>query len=142
MNRIVTALALALSLASASTAALAAPRGKAPAAHQADRKEKGDRDDKKFPMKADEFKKLVADRVGKARERLEKHIERKNAGPEKAKEIRAKFDAAVARLNKKVEEVTADGTVSKEEAKEVRALAKELIQEHRGHHGKKHPKKG
>jgi uncharacterized membrane protein len=92
-------------------------------------------------MKSDEFKKMVAERVGKARERLEKVISKKNMGADKAREVRAKFEAGVVRLNKKVDEVTSDGTVSKEEAKEVRGLIKEMMAEHRGQHGKKHGKK-
>lgn len=132
MNRILAAFALALSIASTSAGALAAPNKPAPAA----RHEKGDKD-KKFPMKGDEFKRVVSERVGKARERMEKHITRSKASDDKAKEIRARFDATIAKINKKTEEVTADGSVTKEEAKEVFTLFRELG----GHHGGKRPDK-
>jgi hypothetical protein len=136
MNRLV-ALALALSVASSSAFALAAPHKEAPTdQRQANRTERPERGDKKFPMKADEFKKHVAERVGKAREFMEKRISKKNVGADKAKEIREKFNAGVARINKKVDEVSADGSVTKDEAKEVRDLFKDL-----GNHGKRHGKK-
>ena len=133
MNRFFAALALSLSLASSSVA-LAAPAQKPAAA-----KHQGKEDhDKKFPMKADEFRQHVAGRVAKAREHMEKRISTRNVPEDKAKEIRAKFNAGVAALNQKVEAVCADGTVTKEEAKEVRKIAKEM----RGKHGKKHGKRG
>jgi len=133
MNRFFAALALSLSLASSSVA-LAAPAQKPAAArHQG----KGDHD-KKFPMKADEFRQHVAGRVTKAREHMEKRISTRNVPEEKAKEIRAKFNAGVAALNQKVEAVCADGTVTKEEAKEVHALVHQMVQHHK--HGKKDKK--
>jgi hypothetical protein len=137
MTRLVAALAFALSLASVSSSALAAPPAKANAAHHKAKGDKGDKDDKKFPMKAEEFKKLVAERVGKARERLEKHISQKKMDEDKAKVLRAKFDLAVAVLNRKVDKVCEDGTVTKEEAKEVRELVQKMVQEHKKDHGKK-----
>lgn len=142
MTRIVQALALALSLATASTAFAAPPardRQAQDARHQkGDRKEKDD--EKKFPMKADEFRKLVAERVGKARERMEKHISKKNVPEDKAKVLRARFEVGVAVLNRKVDQVTSDGTVTKEEAKEVRELVHKMVQEHHNEHGKGHKK--
>lgn len=141
MNRIVSALALALSLVSLSATALAEPSQKAPAAHHKQgHKGKADRDEKSFPMKADDFKKMVAERVGKAREHMEKHISKKNIDADKAKELRAKFDAGVVLLNRKVDQVSADGTVTKEEYKEVRELVQQMTQQHRKAHARK-PKK-
>jgi len=133
MNRFFAALALSLSLVSSSVA-LAAPAQKPAAAkHQG----KGDHD-KKFPMKADEFRQHVAGRVTKAREHMEKRISTRNVPEDKAKEIRAKFDAGVAVLNQKVEAVCADGTVTKEEAKEVHDLVHRMVQHHK--QGKKDKK--
>jgi hypothetical protein len=138
MNRLVAALAFALSLASLSSSALAAPLAKTNAAHhKADRK---DKDDKNFPMKAEEFKRLVAERVGKARERLEKHISQKNVPEDRAKVLRAKFDLSAAVLNRKVDKVCEDGTVTREEAKEVRELVQKMVQEHKKDHGGKNKK--
>jgi hypothetical protein len=137
MTRLVAALAFALSLASVSSSVLAAPPARANAAHH---KAKGDKDDKKFPMKAEEFKKLVAERVGKARERLEKHIGQKNMDEDKAKVLRARFDLGVAVLNRKVDKVCEDDTVTKEDAKEVRELVHKMVQEHQKDHGKKDKK--
>ena len=131
MNRIVTALALALSLATSSAVVMAAP-----AKAEAARHERGDAA-KKFPMKADEFRQHVAQRTVKARARMEKHLANKKVSEEKAKEVRAKFAAVQARVDAKVTEVCADGTVTLDEAKSVWAIAREAMP----HHGKQ-AKKG
>ncbi|MCU0658102.1 MAG: hypothetical protein MUF64_23415 [Polyangiaceae bacterium] len=86
-------------------------------------------------MKADEFRKLTAARVDKARGRLEKHISKKNLDADKARTVRAKFENGVARLNKKVDQVSEDGVVNKDEAKEVRDVARKM-KEHRKGQGK------
>ncbi|RYE88603.1 MAG: hypothetical protein EOO75_13100, partial [Myxococcales bacterium] len=116
MNRIVTAFALALSLASTSAVALA-DTGRAPAA----RHERGDRAamEKKFPMAGAEFQQKATERAGKAREHLEKRLTAKQVPADKAGEIRAKFAATQAKVQAKVTEVAADGTVTLEEARSV-----------------------
>ena len=91
---------------------------------------------KKYPMTAAEFRKHVAAREEKARDRMEAHIKRKELAKDKADEVRAKFNAALAKIDAKVEEVCADGSVTKDEAEEVRALTKSLLHHHKGakHH--------
>lgn len=121
MNRIVSALALALSLASTSALALADTSAPAQGRH-----ERGDAA-KKFPMPAAEFQQLVAAHQAKAREHLEKRLADKKVPADKAEAIRAKVAAKEAAVAAKVAEVVADGTVTLPEAKEVRAL------EHQGH---------
>ena len=138
MNRIVTAFALALSLASTSAVALA-DTGKAPAA----RHERGDRAEmeKKFPMAGAEFQQKATARAQKAREHLEKKLTEKQVPADKAGEIRAKFAAHQAKVQAKVTEVVADGTVTLDEAKAVGAVAHEGRPQHkageRGQRGQK-----
>jgi hypothetical protein len=130
MNRLA-ALALAFATLAAPAFASAAP-AKAPTARH-------EKHDKKFPMKAEEFKKHIEGPITKARARMEEHITKKSLPEDKAKEVRAKFDAGVTAVQKEVERVSADGTVTKEEAHEVHAAMKAL---HPGGHGhKKHDKK-
>ena len=110
-----TILAVAISLASlaAPTMAFAAPRD-APAAHRA---EKGEKAEKQFPMPAAEFKAKVDNKLSRARQHMETRASKADA--DKAKEIRARFDAGAAKVNAEVAKATADGTVTKDEAKDV-----------------------
>lgn len=96
------------------------------AAHQADAS--------KFPMPAADFKQKIDARMAKARERMEKHVTKLPA--EKAKEVRAHFDAGLAKVNDEVAKATADGTVTKDEAQKVREAARALR-----HKGGKHARK-
>jgi hypothetical protein len=90
--------------------------------------EKGD--SANFPMPAATFQAKVDARQAKAREHMEKRAAKLDA--EKAKELRAQFEAGVLRINAEVSKATADGTVTKEEAQAVRQVTREV----RGHHGK------
>lgn len=122
----VASLALGLGLALSSVPAMAQPGD-----HGA---KVGHREEQKFPMPAADFKAHVARRQEKARAKLEEHIANKKVADDKAKELRARFEAGVARVNAEVEKACADGTVTKEEADAVRAVAKAA---HGGHHHKK-----
>lgn len=83
-----------------------------------------------FPMPAAAFKQRVDAREARAREHMEKHAAKLSA--EKAKELRAKFEAGVAKIHAEVAKVTSDGTVTREEAIAVRRVAKEARPRH-GH---------
>ena len=111
-----TILAVAISLASlaAPTLAFAAPPQGAPSAHRA---EKGEKGEKQFPMPAAEFKTKVDGKLARARQHMETRAAKLDA--DKAKELRAKFDAGAANVNAEVAKATADGTVTKDEAKSV-----------------------
>ncbi len=128
-----TILAVAISLASlaAPTLAFAAPPQGAPAAHRAD----ADKAEKQFPMPAAEFKAKVDSKLSRARQHMETRAAKLDA--DKAKEVRARFDAGAAKVNAEVAKATADGTVTKEEAKDVFA-AMRAMHPHRtakkGHH--------
>jgi len=110
-----TILAVAISLASlvAPTVAFAAPPQGAPTAHRAE----GEKGEKQFPMPAAEFKAKVDGKLSRARQHMETRASKADA--DKAKEIRARFDAGAAKVNAEVAKATADGTVTKDEAKDV-----------------------
>ena len=137
MNRLVTAFALALSLASTSAVALA-DTGRAPAA----RHERGDRPDraemeKQFPMPAATFQQKASAIAQKAREHMEKRLTEKQVPADKASEVRARFNATEAKVQAKIAEVSADGTVTLDEAKSVMAVAREGRPQHpHGERGK------
>jgi hypothetical protein len=56
---------------------------------------------------------------------------------EKAKELRARFDAGAAKVNAEVAKATADGTVTKEEAKDVFAAMRAMHPGKHAHKGQK-----
>lgn len=88
-----------------------------------------------FPMPAAAFKERIDARQAKARERMERRASKLDA--ERAKQLRAEFNAGVAKVNAEVAKATADGTVTKEEAKAVRSVMRAgPIHSGRGMHGK------
>lgn len=102
------------------------------------RSEKGDQD-KKFPMAGAEFKAKVDGRLAKAREHMEKRASQLDA--EKAKEVRAKFDAGAAKVNAEVGKAIADGTVTQDEAREVHKAMREM-HPNKGKHARNHKRDG
>jgi hypothetical protein len=91
---------------------------------------------KHFPMAAAEFRQKHDAHVAKARAKMEERIKERKLDAEKAKELRARFDAVNAKVTQAVAKVTADGTVTKDEAKEVRQTARDARREAHGGHGK------
>lgn len=89
-----------------------------------------------FPMKGDEFQKHIEAKVAKMRAKMESRLTEKQVPADKAKEIRANFDAGVAKLSATTKEVTADGVVTQDEAQKVREVAKSM-RPHRGGGDKK-----
>jgi hypothetical protein len=91
--------------------------------------------ERKFPMPAESFNKLIEKRLTKAREHLVKALDSRNL-PEATK-VQAKkdFDDGAAAVRALSAKVRADGTVTKEEAKQVRALSKDLKQKARAKYG-------
>lgn len=76
-----------------------------------------------FPMPAAAYKAREAAHIEKSRARMESHIASKKLDAERAKLVRARFEASVVKIDQAVAKVSADGTVTKEEAKEVRQVA-------------------
>ena len=109
----------------------------APAAAHAGAKDKSAevKKERKFPMPAESFNKLVEKRITKAREHLIKALDRHNV-PEATKAQATKdFDAGAASVRALSAKVQADGTVTQDEAKQVRDLAKDLKQKAREKYG-------
>lgn len=157
MSRIVRIVASSLFLSIAALPAVAfADDNKAPTAksesgeaspHHGKGKKNKDHSDKKFPIKADAFKQLVEQRIAKAREHLDKALDKHQVPDAMRAQIKKDFDAGATAVRAAASRVSADGEVTKTEAKEVRDLAKDLKQKARekyglgrGEHGRR-PKK-
>jgi hypothetical protein len=126
-SKILAVVALTLaSLVAVPAVAFAAPDNAAKAARH-------EKSEKQFPMPAAEFKSKVDNKLSRARTHMEERASKLDA--DKAKELRAKFDAGAANVNAEVAKATADGTVTKEEAKNVFTAMKAM-------HGGKHAHKG
>lgn len=133
-SKILAVVTLALATAVAAPAFAAPAQGEVAAkAHRAD----GEKEKASFPMPATEFKTKIDSRIAKSREHMEKRAAKLDA--EKAKELRAKFDAGVATVNQEVAKATADGTVTKDEAKSVHHAMRSIKGGHK--HGAKGAKK-
>ncbi|MCC6552893.1 MAG: hypothetical protein IT372_07715, partial [Polyangiaceae bacterium] len=130
-------LAVALSLAFAAVPATALADSSRPA--PADAKEgkehgkgqrrdhdKKDRERPQFPLEAAKFQQIVDKRIAKAREHMERALDKHNVPDLLKAQIRKEFDAGAAQIQAAAKRVEADGTVTKEEAKEVRDLVKSL----------------
>jgi hypothetical protein len=84
------------------------------------------RDKPAFPMKAEEFRKMVEKRI----EHIKTHIERSMSkhslpAPQRA-EVNKAVDTAVKEVHGAVDKVAADGVVTRDEAKQVKAIADQL----------------
>lgn len=84
-----------------------------------------------LPMPAADFKAKVDAKTAKARQHMETKASQLPA--DRAKELRAKFDAGTVQINAEVAKATADGTVTAEEAKKVREVAKSVHPHAKGH---------
>ena len=120
---------LALALVALSTVALA-DDAKTPAA-AAEARKPGDKarprkGEKAFPMKAEQFKKVVEKKIARAHEKLEKALEAHNVPDATRVQIEKDFDAGAAQIRTAANRAAADGQVTKEEAKQVKDLAKDL----------------
>jgi hypothetical protein len=90
------------------------------------RKGSSRRDKPAFPMKAEEFRKMVEKRI----ERIKAHVERSMSkhslpAPQRA-EVNKAVDTAVKEVHGAVDKATADGVVTRDEAKQIKAIAGQL----------------
>lgn len=90
---------------------------------------------RKFPMPAESFNKLIEKRLTKAREHLVSRLDKHNAPEAMKAQAKKDFDAGAAAVRALSAKVQADGTVTQEEAKQVRDLAKDLKQKAREKYG-------
>jgi hypothetical protein len=79
-----------------------------------------------FPMKAEQFEKIVVRRIEKAREKVARKAEKEKAPPKMQEEIRADFDAGAAAVLEAVDKASDDGLVTRDEAKRVRDVAEHV----------------
>jgi hypothetical protein len=100
---------------------------------------------KKFPMRPEAFKELVAHKTDKARVHMEELLVAKKLPDAVAAQVRKDFEAGAAKVKAAADKVAAKGSVTLADAKEVKKLAHELIAEARQryglgkpHHGKGH----
>ena len=91
--------------------------------------------ERKFPMPAESFNKLIEKRISKAREHLVKALDKRNVPAAKKAQATKDFDDGAAAVRALSAKVQADGKVTKEEAKQVRGLAKDLKQKAREKYG-------
>jgi hypothetical protein len=137
------AVALAFALTAASTTALA----DGPVAHaKGHHGEAGAREDhaKKFPMRPEAFRELVARRTDRARVKMEEILADRKLPDAVAAAVRKDFEAGAAKVKAAAEKAAAKGQVTLADAKELKKLAHDLIEEARiryglgkgGHHKK------
>src|SRR4051812_41674301 len=69
-----------------------------------------------FPMKADEFRKLMDKRIEGVRGVIDKKLDRHGVTPDRKKAIHRIFDEAGRDLRAEIDRVAADGTVTQAEA--------------------------
>ena len=109
----------------------------APAAAHAEGKDRSAevKKERKFPMPAESFNKLIEKRLSMAREHLVKALDKHNVPEATKAQAKKDFDDGAAAVRALSAKVQADGTVTKEEAKQVRGLAKDLRQKAREKYG-------
>lgn len=131
LRSIVNPFVLALGLGCLMMSPVIAQADQKPAQEQRDQKAKPN-----FPMKAEDFRKMVNERLSKMQARFDKMLSKKNPPAEKKEQMKKAFDAGIAKIKAAVDKAAADSTVTQEEAKEVRQVVKAQRKELRAHHGK------
>lgn len=126
---------LALGMLSVASPVLAGAKDQRPAKEL--REDKADKRQKpNFPMKAEDFRKMVNERIEKIQARFDQMIAKRNPPAEKKAEMKKAFDEGIAKVKAAVDKAAADNTVTQEEAKEVRKAVKEQRKQMRAHLGK------
>ena len=92
--------------------------------------------DKRFPMAAESFNKLIEKRIAHMRERLTQMLAAHKVPEAKQAQIKKDFEDGATAIRAAATKAGADGTVTKEEAKDVRSLAKDLRRKAHDKHGK------
>ncbi len=79
-----------------------------------------------YPMKADAFKGMVDNRVGRLKGHLEQGLSKRSLSPEQKAEIEKAMTSALKELYGAVDKVGADGMVTRDEAKHIKDLSEQL----------------
>jgi hypothetical protein len=96
---------------------------------------------KHFPMKAEQFKKVLDKRIEHARARLDKVLDDRKVPDAIKTQVRKDFADGAAAVRALADKAEADGVVTKEEAKQVRELAQQLKRQAKDKYGMGHGKK-
>lgn len=117
--------------------ALAFALAAAPVAAHAEGKDRSAevKKERKFPMPAESFNKMIEKRITKAREHLVRALDKHNVPEATKAQAKKDFDDGAAAVRALSAKVRADGTVTEDEAKQVRGLAKEMKQKSREKYG-------
>jgi hypothetical protein len=75
-----------------------------------------------FPMKSDEYKKLVEGRIDKVREIIDRKLDRTGVSPDRKKAIHKLIDDEAKDIRAEVVKACADGTVTEGEAGKIKTL--------------------
>jgi hypothetical protein len=79
-----------------------------------------------YPMKSEDFKKVIEKRIAGVKNAIDKKLERHGVSPDRRAQIRHTVDVAATDLRAAVEKVGSDGVVTKEESVKVKSLADKL----------------
>lgn len=96
-------------------ASLASSAAAGPIAHDAD-----------YPMGADAFRRHLAEKAARYRERLDERMKENRVAEAKQAEARKRLQSIVAKIDRAADKACADGKVTLDEGKEIRALSKQL----------------
>lgn len=94
-----------------------------------------------FPMKAEQFRKILERRITHARTRLDKALDARNVPEVVRAQVRKDFESGATAVRTLAGKAEADGVVTKEEAKQVRELAQSLKQQAKQKYGMGHGKR-
>ena len=84
------------------------------------------RDTPAFPMKAEEFRKMVEQRIERIKARVERSMSKHSLPATQRAEVNKAVDAAVKEIHVAVDNVAKDGVVTRDEAKQIKGIAQKL----------------
>jgi hypothetical protein len=93
-----------------------------------------------FPMKSDEFRKIVEKRIERMKTHIERSMTKHNLPVPARAEVNRTVDTAVKDIHAMVDKVAADGMVTKDEAKQLKDLAEQFRDKLREQFNDKSPK--
>lgn len=84
------------------------------------------RDRPAFPMKAEEFRKMVEKKLERIKARVERAMSKQSLPAPQRAEVNKAVDTAVKEVHSALDKAAADGVVTRDEAKQVKAIAEQL----------------
>ena len=121
MRFVVVAVVLSLT---ALTTLPASAEGAAPAGAHAKPAKRAKAEKKGIP--SERFRQEIEGRIARARDRLERHLEKRRLPEASATALRTDFNAGVLQVRARVAAVSKDGVVSRDEAREVRGMVRQI----------------